>query len=66
MKEIMMEVSRREKQAGKLPDSDVDAYMKVDMVDPMFWIFRRFAYMFWKNLFTLFLWSGNISRGIEK
>ena len=61
-----MEVSRREKQAGILPDSDVDAYMKVDMVDPMFWIFRRFAYMFWKNLFTLFLWSGNISRGIEK
>ena len=28
-----MEVSRREKQAGILPDSDVDAYMKVDMVD---------------------------------
>ena len=56
-----MEVSRREKQAGILPDSDVDAYMKVDMVDPMFWLFRRFAYMFWKNLFTLFLWSGNIS-----
>lgn len=27
--EIMMEVSRREKQAGIFPDPDVDAYMKV-------------------------------------
>ena len=27
--EIMMEVSRREKQAGIVPDPDVDAYMKV-------------------------------------
>lgn len=28
-KEIMMEVSRREKQEGIVPDPDVDAYMKV-------------------------------------
>jgi hypothetical protein len=27
--DIMMEVIRREKQAGILPDPDVDAYMKV-------------------------------------
>lgn len=27
--EIMVEVSRREKQAGIVPDPDVDAYMKV-------------------------------------
>ncbi|KAJ6760406.1 PLEIOTROPIC DRUG RESISTANCE PROTEIN 3-LIKE [Salix purpurea] len=31
--EIMMEVSRREKQAGILPDSDVDAYMKAISVE---------------------------------
>ena len=27
--EIMMEVSRREKEAGIIPDPDVDAYLKV-------------------------------------
>lgn len=30
MKEILMEVIRREKQAGIHPDSDLDTYMKVD------------------------------------
>lgn len=30
MKEILMEVIRREKQAGIHPDSDVDTYMKVN------------------------------------
>jgi hypothetical protein len=29
MKEIIKEVTRREKQAGIIPDPDVDAYMKV-------------------------------------
>lgn len=27
--EIMMEVSKREKEAGIIPDTEVDAYMKV-------------------------------------
>lgn len=31
-KEIMMEVSKREKQAGIVPDPDVDAYMKVPKI----------------------------------
>lgn len=30
MKEILMEVIRREKQAGIHPDSDLDTYMKVN------------------------------------
>lgn len=29
MKELLMEVSRREKEAGIVPDPDLDAYMKV-------------------------------------
>ncbi|XP_043687960.1 pleiotropic drug resistance protein 3-like [Telopea speciosissima] len=32
--EIMMEVSRREKQAGILPDPDVDTYMKLPIENP--------------------------------
>lgn len=32
-KEIMMEVNRREKEAGIVPDPDVDAYMKVANVN---------------------------------
>lgn len=30
-KEIMLEVSRREKAAGIVPDPDIDAYMKVTL-----------------------------------
>lgn len=37
-KEIMAEVSRRERQAGIIPDPDIDTYMKVVM--------RRFRFSF--------------------
>lgn len=33
--EIMMEVSRREKEAGIFPDPDIDTYMKVTGLIPI-------------------------------
>jgi len=35
MQELLMEVSRREKEAGIVPDPDLDAYMKV-LFSPFF------------------------------
>lgn len=32
-KDIMLEVSRREKEAGIVPDPDIDTYMKVPFLD---------------------------------
>lgn len=34
-KEIMMEVSKREKEAGIVPDPDIDTYMKVSTIQSL-------------------------------
>ena len=40
----MVEVSKREKQAGVVPDPDIDAYMKVPLVSLIFF----FSLCFWR------------------
>ena len=35
----MVEVSKREKEAGIIPDPDIDTYMKVPIASPVFFSF---------------------------
>ena len=39
LEDIMTEVSRREKEAGIVPDPDLDTYMKVSLACPIFCVF---------------------------
>ena len=62
--DIMVEVSKREKEAGIIPDPDVDTYMKVPFASPVFFSFMWCSHMYFCSM-AEFLFSIRIIRGSQ-